>query len=143
MFKKILFATTLISGLLLGNFAYAQFSDRPGLAGSRQTVNKLGEQIDPSYKTGTGRQNLYEMLGGILKVVLQLVGTILFVVVVYAGYTWLTAGGNEKKVEESKKWIINAVIGMALIAGAWLLTSFIMQSLKVDDVETMDETYSE
>lgn len=54
---------------------------------------------------------------------------ILFVLVmiIIAGYSWITAGGDKQKVEEARGRITNAIIGIAIIACAWILTSIIAQ----------------
>lgn len=103
-----------------------------GLGASRQAAQSLGAEINPAYQTGTGRQTLYAGLGRILQVLLGFVGLILLGVILMGGYTWFTAGGDERKVEKARAWLKNGVIGMILISSAWVITSFVMQSLRIE-----------
>jgi len=49
--------------------------------------------------------------------------------IVYAGWLWMTAGGNVEKVAEAKKVMINATIGMAIILSSFAIASFIIGAL--------------
>lgn len=72
-----------------------------------------------------------ERIGFIVKFFLSLTGVILLLVIIYAGFLWLTAGGNEKQVEKAQEWLKNGVIGMVLITAAYFLTDFILAALTV------------
>lgn len=57
-----------------------------------------------------------------IKIALTLVATILFALNVYAGYQWMTAGGNDEKVGDAKKTIRNSTIGLIVILAAYGIT---------------------
>ncbi|MBP9695026.1 MAG: Ig-like domain-containing protein [Candidatus Magasanikbacteria bacterium] len=69
------------------------------------------------------------IIARIINVALGLLGVVVFVIVLYAGYTIMTAGGNEEKVAEGKKILVNAVIGLAIILSAYAIVSFIIRAL--------------
>ena len=77
-------------------------------------------------KNADVEQTLPVAIGRIIQSLLGFVGVILLVVVVYAGFLWITAGGNDEQVKKAKTWIKNAVIGMFLIFAAFIITSFIV-----------------
>lgn len=54
-------------------------------------------------------------------------GTLAFAFMIYAGYLYVTAAGNEDNVEKSKKIIIGAVIGIIFAASAFALTSTLVE----------------
>jgi hypothetical protein len=58
----------------------------------------------------------------IIKLALTFVGTILFALNIYAGYNWMTAGGNEDKIATSKKTIRNSTIGLIIVLSAYAIT---------------------
>lgn len=58
----------------------------------------------------------------IVQVILTLVGTIFFVLTVYAGYLWMTAGGNEEQVEKAKTTVRNSVLGLVIVIAAYGIT---------------------
>lgn len=68
-------------------------------------------------------------VGQVITIFLGLVGIILLVIVVYAGFLWLTAGGNEKKVEQAKDWIKNGIIGLVIVLSAYLITNFVVNQV--------------
>lgn len=76
-----------------------------------------------------GTQDIRTIVGRIIYVVLGIVGTIILVIIMYAGFLWMTAGGNEEKVADAKKWIKNAVIGLAIVLSAYAITYFIITRL--------------
>ena len=41
----------------------------------------------------------------------------------------MTAGGNDEKVGEAKKWIFAGIIGLAIILSAFAISTFVISSL--------------
>ncbi len=71
------------------------------------------------------------IIARIIRVALGLVGIILVVLLMYAGYLWMTASGNDEQIGQAKNIIRNAVIGLAIILSAYSIVSFIMNMLGV------------
>jgi hypothetical protein len=65
-------------------------------------------------------------IGGFISIAISLIGVVLLVLVVYAGFEWLTAGGNDQKVEHAKKLLTNAVIGLVIALSAFIISSFVI-----------------
>lgn len=68
-------------------------------------------------------------IGAIIGSVMGLIGTILFVYMLYGGFKWMTAGGDNKAVTDAQSIIKNAIIGIAIIVFAYTLTSFVINTL--------------
>jgi len=66
----------------------------------------------------------------IIRVALSFLGIIAVVLVLYAGFTIMTAGGNEENVTKGKKILMNAGIGLAIILSAWAITQFVITRLE-------------
>ena len=49
--------------------------------------------------------------------------------IMYAGWIWMTSEGSEEKIEQAKKILTNAVIGLIIILSAFAIVSFIINSL--------------
>ena len=60
-------------------------------------------------------RNIYSILGDIVMVVLTLVGSIFVIFMIYAGYLWMTASGNEQKVDKSKEILKQSIIGLIIV----------------------------
>jgi len=69
------------------------------------------------------------IIAQIIRAIFGLLGTIALVIMLYAGYTIMTSGGNEEKVAEGKKIMINAVIGLAIILSALAIVQFVINML--------------
>lgn len=53
-------------------------------------------------------------------------GVIAVLLIVYAGGLWLTAAGNDQKVQKAKQIIVSTVIGMIIVGLAFAITTFII-----------------
>lgn len=94
---------------------------KPSTEGDLKTIgDKLG--------TGTP-QKLPELIGGLINVFLSVLGIIFVVLVVYAGYLWMTAGGEATKVDKAKKLLGQAVIGLVIIVAAYAITAFVIDKV--------------
>lgn len=65
----------------------------------------------------------------IIETVLGLLGIIFIVLMVYAGFEWMTAAGNEEKVSKAKETIFRAIIGLIIVVSAYAITFFVFNSL--------------
>ena len=69
------------------------------------------------------------IIGTIIAVALSLVGVVLLVLLLYAGFLWMTAGGNEEKVQEARRIIVNAIIGLVITASAYAISDFVLKQI--------------
>ena len=73
---------------------------------------------------------LKETIAQVINIVLGFLGIIAVIIILYAGFRWMTAAGNEDKVGEAKKMIVQGAIGLALIFLAWTVADFVIDQLK-------------
>ena len=78
---------------------------------------------------GTGTQSLPIVVGNLINVLISVLGIVFVVLIVYAGYLYLTAAGEEKKVTKAKTLIGQAVIGLVLILAAYSISTFVIQEI--------------
>lgn len=57
-----------------------------------------------------------------INLVLSFVGLLFFIFLIVAGYQWMTAGGEEEKVEAAQGRIKNAVIGLLIVVFAFIIS---------------------
>ena len=72
------------------------------------------------------RYALTGYLGQIINLLLSMLGVIFTGLVVYGGYRWLTARGNDQQVEQAKGIIRHAIIGLFITVSAgaiWIAVS--------------------
>lgn len=68
----------------------------------------------------------------LINAALSLLGVIFIIMIILAGFKWMTASGDPKKVEEARDNIKNAVIGLAVVLAAYAITYFVFQALGVE-----------
>ncbi|MDD3285612.1 MAG: hypothetical protein PHG95_03180 [Patescibacteria group bacterium] len=66
----------------------------------------------------------------IIMIVLSVLGVIFLSLLLFAGFKYMTAAGNEDKVKEAVKQITQAVIGLVIILSAWGISYFILLRIR-------------
>lgn len=79
-----------------------------------------------------GFNDLILLVNRIIEYIFILVLPILALVFAYAGYTYITSGGNSTKRTAAKNAIFKALIGVVVILAAWLIVKTIVSTLGVD-----------
>lgn len=93
------------------------------------TVFALDTGLEYGELTGLGTQDIRISIMKIIRVVLGFVGIIALGFIIYAGFVWMTSGGNPEKIDIAKRTLRNAVIGLIIILSAFAIVSFIIQAL--------------
>lgn len=89
--------------------------------GSGETKKSLGEV------SGLADEDVRITAVQVINVLLSLLGIICLSLIVYAGFKWMTAGGNDEDIATAKKTLWAAVIGLIIILSAWSITTFVLQ----------------
>lgn len=79
--------------------------------------------------SGLSDQNLSVMIARIINTLLGVLGILLVILIIYGGFIWMTAGGNEENVKKAKKIIFSAVVGLLIILSAYAVSRFVFWSL--------------
>lgn len=69
------------------------------------------------------------IIGRVIGVALSLVGIVLFVIILHAGFLWMTAGGDSKRVTDARARILNSIIGLIIIVAAYAIAGFVLNSI--------------
>jgi len=87
--------------------------------------------------TGLGTKDLREGIMSIVQVLMGFLGIVAIIIILYGGFTWMTAAGNEEKVESAKKIITAGIIGLVIIFVSYAIATFVITQL----IEATDATY--
>ena len=68
-------------------------------------------------------------VGKVIEAILAMVGTIFFVLTVYAGILWMTAAGKDEQVEKATKIFQTSIIGLIVIVGAYSITHYVLKAV--------------
>ena len=66
-------------------------------------------------KTDISQASLEDTIVSIINGLLALVGLLFIIMIIYAGFKWMTAQGNAENVGDAKKIIKNSIIGITVI----------------------------
>ncbi len=122
--KFLIFVTLII----LANFLLMSLNVRA--ATQLVDPNVLNQDEAFIKETGLGTKvSLGDVVSRVIKVLLSFLGVLFFILLIYAGFTWMTAAGNEEKITKAKKTMAAAVIGVAIILVAYAITVFVINSL--------------
>ncbi|MFZ2804678.1 MAG: pilin [Patescibacteria group bacterium] len=77
----------------------------------------------------TGQQDLPTIIGRIINIALGFLGIVFLVLLLYAGFEWMTAQGDEAKVKKARSMITQAIIGLIIIVAAFAISNFVLSSL--------------
>ncbi len=115
--------TTLFTGLLVLTLGVVfLFIASPVLA-------QVNTGLEFGANTGLANTDPRVVAAKVIRIVLSFLGIVAVGLVIFAGFLWMTSGGDEEKVRKAKKILINAVIGLAIILSAWGITTFIIGRL--------------
>jgi len=109
-------------------------------AGSELTT-QLQNAGKPSWDVvPAGNTSLSGIIATGVKAVLSLLGIIFLVLIIYAGFNWMTAQGDEEKVTLAKNTLTRAIIGLIIITAAYSITYFVFNSLPSSNSTGADTT---
>jgi hypothetical protein len=69
------------------------------------------------------------IIGRIVRTILGLLGIIFVVLMVYAGFLWMTARGESEPVDKAKDIIKQSITGIIIIFLAYALTGFVINAI--------------
>lgn len=72
-----------------------------------------------------GNRDIKTLLVDIVRYLLSFLGLVAVVIIMYAGWLWMTSGGNQQQLEKAKKTLINAVIGLIIIILSFVIVSWV------------------
>lgn len=114
MFKKILksavFLFVLSAVFSMADFCFAQDS--------------FGLGVGQGLLLGSTEPRV--IIVRIIQIILGFLGLVALILIIYAGFLWMTSAGDESKVERAKKIIINAVIGIVIILSSFAITTYLI-----------------
>ena len=119
--KRRVILTSLVAAFVAAVFCFGMF--QPAMAvdtGLETTAGAAGlstAEADTDVATITGR---------VINAALGLVGVIFVVLMIYAGFLWMTAQGNVEQVKKAKTMIVQASIGTLVVFASYVLVWTLM-----------------
>lgn len=70
------------------------------------------------------KQDVRYLAANMISIVLSFLSIIFLGLILFAGFQYMTAGGNQEKTTKAVSLIKNAVIGLVIVLSAWMITRF-------------------
>lgn len=81
--------------------------------------------LAPGRASGLTDQDVRTTAASIINTILTVLGTIMLLLVFYAGFLWMTAAGNDDQIGKAKGILVSAIIGLIIILSAYSITTFV------------------
>ena len=127
--KKIIILFSLIVLLILPILSFAA---SPAYDNLQKVGEGKGMLTANAPYVGADQYKLSQIIGLVIQAFLSILGVLFLIYILYAGYNWMTAHGDEEKVTKAKETIQRAVIGLIVTIGAYAITYFVIQKLVID-----------
>lgn len=135
----LVLALTLVGVFFLLDFTPAFAKASAGFAGSAPILAQASNPAAQNYGLTPGEGfgqvaigqtgDLYGTIARVINIAFGFLGIIAVILVIYAGFLWMTAHGNEDQVKKAKLILRNAVIGLVIILSAWGIAAFVISRL--------------
>lgn len=79
--------------------------------------------------TETDKVTINTIVGKIITTALSLLGVIFLVLMIYGGFLWMTARGDEGQVTKAKDLMQAAIIGLVVVISAYAISYFVISTL--------------
>ncbi len=113
---------TALFGVLLF-FVFGVFFAGHGVFAADGDLASVGEAA------GLAQTSLPILIARIIRAVIGVLGILVVIRFVYAGYLYMISKGDGKKIEEAKKIMIQTVIGLVIVFSSYSIASFILSRL--------------
>jgi len=88
--------------------------------------------LDDIEAVGLGQQtNVKSLTANLINIALGFLGIIAVIIIIYAGFKWMTAAGNEEQVKSARATLVQAIIGLTIIFLAWIIVGFAIEQLSI------------
>ncbi|HRH22102.1 MAG TPA: pilin [bacterium] len=103
----------------------------PGIVNVGAGVNPLFQFSIPSDPLKYASYNPATVIAKVISVLLSILGTIALLMFIYAGFNWMTAMGNDAKINTAKKIMVWSTAGLVVIFISYIAAGFLLELVGV------------
>lgn len=123
--SKFLFLA--LTTLLFLNFTSLAQANKATPTTAKGSMQNQAEKMNKM--AGFGDASVDNIAAAVIETALSLLGIIFLVIIIFAGYRWMTASGNEEEVKKAQEAIKRGIIGLLIVILAYAVTSFVFNAL--------------
>jgi cytochrome bd-type quinol oxidase subunit 2 len=80
-------------------------------------------------EAGFSSISIGDIVATVIKGALSLLAVVFIILIVLAGFKWMTAQGNEENVKQAQETLKTAIIGLIIVLAAYGITYFVFRYL--------------
>jgi len=98
-----------------------------GTSGTEDTGTPSRSRTPSSYgyNNPLGTTNVNTVIGRVIRAAVGLVGALFLAMFVWGGVLWMTSAGEPEKVKKAKQALMNAIIGMVIVALSYTIINLL------------------
>lgn len=135
------FFTIGIATVLFGAVTLPALASRHNTPGGTTSETELGNIVHGRntqfnwFTKGFGVDDVTDvtwphiMARRIITILFSFLGIVAVILIIYAGFLWLTAGGEEEKAKQATTLLFQAFIGLIIVLAAWVIAYFVIDQL--------------
>lgn len=89
----------------------------------------LAQQTSVSFPDPLGGVGVSGLIQRVISGLLLFVGVLFFVLFLWGGIQWLTAGGSEDQIKKARTTLVNSVIGLLIVMLAYALVNTVIDTI--------------
>lgn len=74
---------------------------------------------------GGNAQDIRMVIANLIRVFLGFIGLIFLIMIIFAGFRWMTASGNQDQVTKARETLTRGIIGLLVIVAAYSIATFV------------------
>ncbi len=121
LFLKILFFTFCLCFVLAPSLASA--------SALNDAVTNLGTFVGKAGLPGDESITPVGIVIGVINYLLGFLGLFFVILIIYAGFTWMTAMGDTTKVKKARDTITNSIYGVIIIILAYVVANIVIKEV--------------
>lgn len=125
--KTAFFSLIIASLLMLPLLVSAQTSQSPKNRGLIEFTTDIAKK--GGFQTETSIASVPKIAGLIIGAFLGFLGLIFIVLMILAGFKWMTANGNDEEVKKAKATIKQSLIGLVIAISGYTIWNFVFTKL--------------
>lgn len=134
MIKKFFIFTMMSSFLLFASVNLVNAGINDAFQTGGETQAGTGDVSNPllldtaagEMGYNTDNNDIDPIIQIVIQTALSLLGIIFMITLIYGGYLWMTAHGNDQQFEKAKNLIKAAIIGLFIVAAAYAISWYII-----------------
>jgi len=136
--KKQIFSFLMLSFFTFVVFVFQFSVPQANAQPIRETGLYQGQVGMDEIQTAYGNQAPRDIRLTVVEIIkwgLSLLGLIFLILIIFAGFKWMTSGGNEEDIKKAQKLLTNSIIGLIIILAAWSITVYLIKVFRANIIE--------